>query len=42
MMEDPVLGMSTTQQEKQLFTFSKYAVDLWYITHVHQIFTTVK
>lgn len=40
-MEDPVLNLGTTAQESQLFSFSKYTVDLWTITHVHQIFSSV-
>ncbi|CAK8684815.1 unnamed protein product [Clavelina lepadiformis] len=40
-MDDPVLGLGTIPHNCLLFSYSTYTVDLWTITHVHQIFTTI-
>jgi len=40
-MEDPVLGMGTTPLHSAFYSFSDYVVDLWTITHVHQLFCSI-
>nr|XP_026692602.1 WD repeat-containing protein 97-like isoform X1 [Ciona intestinalis] len=40
-LDEPVIGLSTTPNHSHLHSFSSYAVDLWSITHVHQLFTTI-
>nr|XP_039256457.1 WD repeat-containing protein 97-like isoform X1 [Styela clava] len=39
--DEPNEGMSTVPELGHLFSYSSYMVDLWTISHIHQMFTSV-
>lgn len=39
--DEPNEGLGTVPEIGHLFSYSSYAVDLWSISHIHQIFTSV-
>lgn len=39
--DEPNEGLGTVPEIGHLFSYSSYAVDLWSISHIHQIFTSI-